>query len=359
MTRQPGAAWSPLLAALLAGRNLDAAETRWAMGELLAGRASEAQIAGFAVALRAKGERAEEIAGLAAAMLDHAAPLTVPPGSVLVDTCGTGGDGAHTVNISTMAALVLAGAGLNVAKHGNRAASSSCGSADVLERLGVVIDLPPAAVEACLAEEGPAFCFAPVFHPALRHAAGPRRELGIPTFFNILGPLSNPARPAVQVVGVADERLAPVVADVLAARGTSAWVVRGQDGLDELTTTGPSQVWRCAGGIVTQHTVHPADLGIAPPAPGGLRGGDAAHNALVVEAFLDGERGPVRDAVLLNAAAGLVAARALVEPDAEAAVGDPTAALAPALEGAAAVVDDGRARAAMERWVEVSRRHRP
>lgn len=359
MTRPPGAAWPPLLAALLAGKHLDAAETRWAMGELLAGRASEAQIAGFAVALRAKGERAEEIAGLAAAMLDHAEPLSTPADRVLVDTCGTGGDGAHTVNISTMAALVLAGAGLAVAKHGNRAASSSCGSADVLERLGVVIDLPPAAVAACLAEAAPAFCFAPVFHPALRHAAGPRRDLGIPTFFNILGPLSNPARPAVQVVGVADERLAPVVADVLAARGISAWVVRGHDGLDELTTTGPSQVWRCAGGSVTQHTVHPADLGISPPAPGGLRGGDAAHNAVVVEEFLGGKRGPVRDAVLLNAAAGLVAARAVAAPDGEAAVGDPTAALAPALEEAAAVVDDGRAAAAMERWVEVSRRHRP
>ncbi len=191
--------WPRLLSALLRGESLTAADTAWAMREVMAGEASAAQVAGFVIALRGKGETAAEVSGFVEVMLDEAAPVDVP--GRVVDTCGTGGDGAHTVNISTMAALVVAGAGVPVVKHGNRAASSACGSADLLEALGVAVDLPPAAIGPCLADAGIAFCFAPLFHPGMRHAALPRRELGVPTVFNVLGPLTNPARPAAQAVG--------------------------------------------------------------------------------------------------------------------------------------------------------------
>ncbi|MGH3744743.1 MAG: anthranilate phosphoribosyltransferase, partial [Mycobacteriales bacterium] len=225
--------WPDVLAALLSGRDLSVDQAAWAMREVMTGEATAVQVAGFVVALRAKGETSGEVAGLASVMLDLAAPLVVPPALRTVDTCGTGGDRANTVNISTMAALVLAGAGAVVVKHGNRSASSQTGSADVLEELGVVIDLPPPGVAACLDAGAPAFCFAPVFHASMRHAAVPRRELGVPTVFNVLGPLTNPARPHAQVVGVPDAALAAVVAGVFARRGTDALVVRGDDGLDE------------------------------------------------------------------------------------------------------------------------------
>ncbi len=336
--------WADVLAALLAGRDLTADEAGWAMRAVMTGESSPAQVAGFVVALRAKGETAAEVGALAAVMLDLATPLVLPPALRTVDTCGTGGDRADTVNISTMAAFALAGAGAQVVKHGNRSASSQTGSADLLEELGVVIDLPAAGVAASVAAGAPAFCFAPVFHASMRHAAGPRRDLGVPTVFNVLGPLTNPGRPTAQVVGVSDGRLAPVLAAVLAARGTDALVVRGDDGLDELTTAATSTVWWVRGGRMSQEVVDPAALGLAA---GDLRGGDATHNAAVARAFLDGAPGAVRDAVLLNAAAGLVA----YAPG----EGSLTDQLRTALARVAGAVDTGAAAGALERWVSTSR----
>ncbi|MBA3720585.1 MAG: anthranilate phosphoribosyltransferase, partial [Nocardioidaceae bacterium] len=271
--------WPEVLSALLDRRDLDAGQTAWAMGEVLAGNATPAQIAGFAVALRAKGETVDEVEGLVRTMYEHAAPLEVP--GRCVDVVGTGGDRAHTVNISTMAAVVTAGAGARVVKHGNRAASSLSGSADVLEALGVVLDLPPVRVAAVAEEVGITFCFAPVFHSSLRHAAVPRRELGVATTFNFLGPLTNPARPAAQAVGVADARMAPVLAGVLARRGVEALVFRGDDGLDELTISSTSTVWvsRAGSEDVEQVQVDPRDLGVPRAPVETLRGGDPAHNA--------------------------------------------------------------------------------
>jgi len=337
--------WPSLLTTLLHGDSLPSEDTAWAMDTIMAGEASPAQVAGFAVALRAKGETAPEVAGLVTAMLANAAPLEIA--GPIVDTCGTGGDRAHTVNISTMAAVVVAGTGATVVKHGNRAASSACGSADLLEALGVVVDLPPEGVATCVADAGIGFCFAPVFHPALRHAAAPRRELGVATVFNFLGPLTNPARPGVQAVGVADERMAAVMAGVLATRGVSAMVFRGDDGLDELTTTTTSTVWVVRGGEVRRQALDPAELGLPAATLEDLRGADAAHNAEVARALLDGERGPVRDAVLLNAAAAIAALDARPGPLVEQ--------LAPALESAAAALDSGAAAAALDRWVRASR----
>ena len=336
--------WPTLLGSLLRGQHLTAADTAWAMGEVMAGEATPAQVAGFVVALRAKGETPDEVAGLVSVMLENAAPVTV--GGRVVDTCGTGGDRSNTVNLSTMAALVVAGAGVPVVKHGNRAASSACGSADLLEALGVVVDLPPAAVGPCLAQAGIAFCFAPVFHPGMRHAAVPRRDLGVPTVFNVLGPLTNPARPAAQAVGVSDPRLAPVMAGVLAARGADALVFRGDDGLDELTTTGPSTVWVVSGGTVSQQSFDPASLGLARVTLEQLRGADAAYNSGVARALLAGEQGPVRDAVLLNAAAALAAFEGGSAPLVER--------LQAGFDRAAAALDGGAAAALLDRWVSVS-----
>ena len=337
--------WPTLLARLLAGESLAAAETTWAMTEILGDSASPAQIAGFAIGLRAKGETPGEILGLVTAMLDVCAPLRIPAGRLAVDTCGTGGDGAHTVNISTMAALVAAAAGELVVKHGGRAASSAAGSADVLEALGVNVSATPDFDERCVAETGIGFCFAPVFHPAMRFAAVPRRELGVPTFFNILGPLANPARPGAQAVGVADARLAPVVADVLATRGTRALVMHGFDGLDEITLAGPTAVWEVRDGVVEPGGLTPASLGVAEAPVSALVGGDAAVNADVVRRVLDGsERGPIRDSVLVNAAAALVAA----SPSAD---GPLAGRMRAASARAGAAIDDGRASDVLARWI--------
>ncbi len=340
-----GPTWPGLLTRLLAGEDLTSGDTAWAMHEVMAGEATPAQIAAFAVALRAKGEAPAEVAGLAATMLERATPVELPVATV--DVVGTGGDGAHTVNISTMAAVVTAAAGVPVAKHGNRAASSSSGAADVLEALGVVIDLPAPAVARCVQEAGIGFFFAPVFHPGYRHTAAPRREMGIGTVFNFLGPLCNPARPVAAAIGCADPRMAPVLAEVVADRGGRALVFRGDDGLDELTTATTSRVWVARDGAVTAGVVDPAELGIAPAGPDALRGGDPAHNAAVFRRVLEGETGPVRDAVLLNAAAALTAF--------DERGGDLTAGLSAGLERAAAAVDDGRAAALLDRWVDVSR----
>jgi anthranilate phosphoribosyltransferase len=331
--------WPPLLVRLLSGQDLSAEEAAAAMSRIMSGESTPVQVAAFAVALRAKGETPEEIGGLARTMLALAPPVETP--GPVVDTCGTGGDRAGTINVSTIAAVVAAGAGAIVAKHGNRAASSRCGSADVLEALGVNVALDPAGVARCLRECGIGFMFAPVFHPAMAHAAVARREMGVPTFFNFLGPLTNPARPSGQVVGVADPRMLPVVAGVLAGRGTSAFVVRGGDGLDELTTTGPSTVLRVEGGELREETLDPGALGLPPARPEDLAGGDAATNADVARSVLDGATGPARDIVLLNAAAALTVAGIADDP-------------AGGLGLAAAAIDDGRARAVLERWITVS-----
>ena len=305
MTPPSAYAWPDVLSALIAGRDLTVEEAGWAMREILSGAATPSQIAGFAVALRAKGETVAEVEGLVATMYEFATPLRFEGRSV--DIVGTGGDRSHTVNISTMAALVAAGAGVPVVKHGNRAASSSCGSADVLESLGIRLDLPPQRVE----------------------------EVG--------GPLANPSRPAAQAVGVADPRMAAVIAGVLAKRGVEGFVFRGDDGLDELTTTTTSQVWSIAGGQVTTGRLDPTDVGVALGRPEDLRGGDVSFNTSVVHRLLDGEKGPVRDAVLLNAAAGIAAYD----------VGDGSLVdrIGAGLERAVEAVDSGEARRKLTEWV--------
>jgi len=340
--------WPEVLSALLDRRDLDADQTAWAMGEILAGNSTPAQIAGFSVALRAKGETVDEVEGLVRTMYEHAAPLDVS--GRCVDVVGTGGDRAHTVNISTMAAVVTAGAGARVVKHGNRAASSLSGSADVLEALGVVLDLPPVRVAAVAEEAGITFCFAPIFHSSLRHAAVPRRELGVATTFNFLGPLTNPARPAAQAVGVADARMAPVLAGVLARRGVEALVFRGDDGLDELTISSTSTVWvsRAGSEDVERVQVDPRELGVPRASVDTLRGGDPARNAEVFGQVLAGEPGPVRDAVVLNAAAALAAHTA--------ADGTVEQRLADGLRAAGEAVDSGAAATVLERWIVATQR---
>jgi anthranilate phosphoribosyltransferase len=342
--------WPALIGALVKGENLTADEASWAMNEIMEGAATPAQIAGFGLALRMKGETAGELSGLAEAMLAHAAPIQIP--GPVVDLVGTGGDGARTVNISTMGTIVAAAAGARMAKHGNRAASSACGAADLLEALGVVIDLPPAATERLMAETGVVFLFAALYHPALRHTAMPRRELGVPTVFNSLGPVANPARPGAQAVGVADARMGAVIAGVLAGRGSSALVFHGDDGLDELTTTGLSTVWVVHGGTVSQTSFDPAAIGIGRSAVDDLRGGDPAHNAAVARAVLGGAPGPVRETVLLNAAAALAAEAGVPGAD------QLQAALADGYARAAGAVDSGAALELLVRWAEASQRAR-
>ncbi|MBC6450824.1 anthranilate phosphoribosyltransferase [Actinokineospora xionganensis] len=332
--------WPRLLNQLIDRVDLAAEDTTWAMNEIMSGSATPSQIAGFAIGLRAKGETAAEIAGMAEGMLAHAKLVHV--GGNAVDVVGTGGDQAHTVNISTMSALVTAAAGVPVAKHGNRSASSQCGTADVLEELGVAIELSPDAVATCVREVGIGFCFAPAFHPALRFAGPTRRELGVPTAFNVLGPLTNPARPTAGLVGCANARMAPIVAEVFARRGASVLVVRGDDNLDEITTTTTTSVWVVSGGKVREDRIDPAKLGIAAAEPRDLRGGDAAHNAQVIRDLVAGKTGPVRDAVVLNAAGAIAAFRGLsadVHADLEAAIGQATLAL-----------DSGAASTLLDRW---------
>lgn len=336
--------WPDVLSTLVAGTDLTTEQARWAMDEVFVGAATPVQLAGFVVALRAKGETVEEVSGIADAMLAAANPISVP--GRLLDIVGTGGDRSMSVNISTMAAIVAAGAGARVVKHGNRSASSQSGSADVLEALGIRLDLAPSRVAEVAEEAGITFCFSAAFHPAMRHAAVPRRELGIATTFNILGPLTNPARPQAQAIGCADPRMAPVMAGVLAGRDVDAWVFRGDDGLDELTTTTTSTVWRVRDGQVDKLTIDPVSLGIARATTEDLRGGDAAHNADVVRSVLAGELGPVRDSVVLNAGAALA-----VHASPELEVGD---SLAAGLARAAEAIDSGAAHDALARWVAAS-----
>jgi anthranilate phosphoribosyltransferase len=352
--------WSEVLSALMRGADLPIDATAWAMNEIMSGEATSAQIAAFVIALRAKGETVDEVAGLVAAMYDHATKITVPGRTV--DVVGTGGDRAHTVNISTMAALTAAGAGARVVKHGNRAASSACGSADLLEELGIVLALPPDVVAQVASEVGITFCFAPLFHPALRHAAAPRREIGVPTTFNFLGPLANPARPPAQAVGVADERMGGVLAGVLAGRGVAALVFHGDDGLDELTTTTTSHVWIVHRGTVAESTLHPDLVGLPRHQASDLRGGEAPVNARIARSFLAGESGAVRDTVLLNSAAALLAYDLTDDDsstsslDASSVAEQLTVLLRAALGRAAASVDSGAAGRVLDRWVETTRK---
>ncbi|MEU8795597.1 anthranilate phosphoribosyltransferase [Streptomyces sp. NPDC048643] len=336
--------WPEVLNGLLEGRDQSADDTAWAMDRIMRGEATDAQIAGFVVALRAKGETVQEISGLVRAMYEHANVIEVPGRTV--DIVGTGGDGAKTVNISTMSSIVVAGTGAKVVKHGNRAASSASGSSDVLEKLGVNLQLTVKRVAEVAEEAGITFCFAVKFHPALRHVAAARGQLGIRTTFNVLGPLTNPARVRAQAVGVADPRMAPIVAGVFAERGNSSLVFRGDDGLDELTTTAGSRVWVVRDGKVTEEHFHPRDVGLDVVPVEALRGADAAYNAEVARRLLDGETGPVRDAVLLNSAAALVALSPADAPLADQ--------LRAGMAKAAEAIDSGAAKRTLDRWVAAS-----
>jgi anthranilate phosphoribosyltransferase len=331
--------WPALLTELSHRRPLDGSQASAAMTAMMQGDATEAQIGAFLLGLRTKGETVEEMEALAGTMLSFAVPVHAP--EPVIDTCGTGGDRAGTFNISTVAALVVAGAGVPVAKHGNRAATSHCGSADLLEELGVNIELDAEGVERCLDEAGIGFMFARTFHPAMAHVAPVRAELKVPTVFNFLGPLSNPARPYAQVVGVADERMLPLMAEVLARRGTRALLFRGVDGLDELTTTDLSTVYDVKDGTVRETHLDPAKFGLGKVKPEELAGGDAPYNADIARRIIDGEKGAPRDVVILNAGAAL-----RVAGFAES--------LEEGMATAARAIDDGEAAKTLTRWIEVS-----
>ncbi len=323
--------------------DLTTAEAADAMASIMRGEAAPAQIAGLLVGLVMKGERPSELVGFAQTMRSNAVPIKAKPGAVF-DTCGTGGDRSGTFNISTASAIVLAACGMRVAKHGNRSVSSQCGSADVLEALGVNIQATADTAAVCLDEVGIAFLFAPTFHPAMKHAAQARKDLGVRTAFNLLGPLTNPARPARQVVGVPRPELTELIARSLSLLGSErAWVVHGADGLDELSTTGYTKVSECKGTSVQTFYVHPADFGLAKATPESLQGGDAATNAKIVRAVLGGEQGRPRDVVLLNAGAALfVAGQADTVKD--------------GIATAAAAIDNGSAPKVLEKLIEASNR---
>jgi anthranilate phosphoribosyltransferase len=344
--------WSYLISSLLEAKDLSVAESTWAMNEVMEGSATPAQLAGFLVALRAKGETVDEIVGFRDAVLDHALPLAVDP--FALDIVGTGGDRFGTVNISTMASVVASGTGVPVIKHGNRAASSLAGSSDVLKALGLNLDLESAGVARVLKEAGITFAYAAKFHPGFRHAGAVRSELGIPTVFNFLGPLCNPARPEASAVGVAQLDRVPLIVGVFQTRGATALVLRGDDGLDELTTTGHSHIWEVSRGAVTEHDLDPRDLGLKRASIDDLKGADPDTNAATVHRVLGGETGPVRDIVLLNAAAGLVAfdlardpsevQRSIVERFAE------------KMTIAAESIDSGAAARKLKKWVAATNR---
>jgi anthranilate phosphoribosyltransferase len=329
------------IAALVSGRSLAADDAAQVMEEIMQGEATPAQFGAFVTALRLKGETVEEIVGLARTMRARAIPVITD--GLVVDTCGTGGDGSQTFNISTTAAFVAAGAGLKVAKHGNRAMSSQCGSADVLEALGVKIDLNAAQVQRCLQEIGIGFMFAPAFHPAMKYAAVPRREIGIRTVFNILGPLTNPAGAKAQVLGVADESLVEKMAQALQNLGCHhALVVHGADGLDEITISGKTHICELKGGHIVNYTINPEDIGLTCAGSESLKGGSAKENAELLRNILSGIPGPQRDAVLMNTAAVLLA-------------GDKVETLRRGVELAQKTIDSGHARNKLEQLIELSR----
>jgi len=337
--------WPELLSSLVRGEDQPAEATAWAMGQILSGDATPAQLAAFVIGLRCKGETIEELTGLADMMIEYATPIEI--GGPAVDVVGSGGDRSNTVNISTMAAIVAAAAGARVVKHGNRAASSACGAADVLEALGVVLDLTSEAQQRVVDQVGIGFLFAAHYHPALRHASAVRRELGIPTTFNFLGPLANPAQPISQAVGVADPRMAELMAGVFASRGNYGLVVHGGDGLDELTTTTSSTVWVYADGHVERMELDPLSLGVPRARLPDLVGGNAAVNAEAIREVVSGKPGPVRDIVVLNAAAALVAygkpAPGRLEND-----------FADEMERARQAIDSGAAQTKLREWIEAT-----
>ncbi len=342
--------WPSILTELLAGSDLSVSESTWAMRQVMAGDATPSQLAGFLVALRAKGETVDEIVGFRDAILEAATPL--PVGSGVLDIVGTGGDRFGTVNISSMSAIVAAAAGVPVVKHGNKAASSSSGSSDVLRALGVDLALSPQAVAETLERTGITFAFASAFHPGFRHAGPTRAELGIPTVFNFLGPLCNPARAEANAVGVAQLDRVPLITGVFRTRGATALVFRGDDGLDELTTTGHSRLWEISLGDVHEHDIDPRELGLLLADIADLIGADPEHNAEVVRRVLDGEGGAVRDIVLLNTAAGIVSFRLFQDPGQ---VQRPILErLAEAMEEAAAAIDSGAAAAKLALWAETT-----
>lgn len=340
--------WPELTSRVISGTDLDSSETAWAMDQVMAGETSPVVLAGFLTALAAKGESVDELTGLAESMLTHAESIDAPVESL--DIVGTGGDRARTVNISTMAAIAIAGTGATVVKHGNRASSSASGSADLLESLGVDLTMSRDAVGRAAHEVGITFLFANLFHPSMRHAAPTRRELGIATAFNLLGPLTNPARPRASAVGVSSARHAPLVAGVFAKRGTDALVFRGQSGLDELTTVADNDVWEVRDGDVIHHVLDATELNIPRATVEDLRGADPAYNADVARRVFAGEEGIVFDTVVLNAAAGLVAADAVVE-------GSLTERLSVACERVSASVRAGDALRVLDRWIGYSRDH--
>jgi anthranilate phosphoribosyltransferase len=326
--------------------DLTADEASAAMTEIMAGRAPASHIAAFLVGLAMKGERPVEIVGLARAMRANAVPLSRPHDDVF-DNCGTGGDRSGTFNISSCAALVIAACGVRVAKHGNRSASSKAGGADVYEALGIRVTAPPAVVERCLDEAGIGFFFAPTFHPSMRHAGPIRKELGIRTAFNLLGPLTNPAGASRQIVGVARPEFTELLARTLMLLGTTrAWVVHGADGIDELTTTGYTKVSECREGAVNTFYLHPADVGLPKASPGALQGGDAQENARIITSVLDGARGPARDVVALNAGAALFVAGA-------------AASVADGIVRAGKAIESGAAKRVLERLVATSATESP
>jgi len=337
--------WPAVLRALLEGEDLYTDLAEAAFVEVLEGRATPAQIAAFAVGLRAKGETIQELSGMLDAMLRLATRVPLPAGVDAVDTCGTGGSQHRRIacfNVSTIAAFVVAGAGATVCKHGGRAASATSSSGDLLDALGVAIDLGPEGVARCVGETGFGFCFAPRYHPAMRHAAPVRKELGVPTLFNVLGPMANPAGVKRQVVGVSDGRLATKLIGVLESRGAErALVVHGDDGLDELTTTTTSTVLELREGAIRTITVDPADYGIPYVDASALHGGDVARNVELARSVLAGDKGAHRDIVVLNAAAGLVAGGVVDD-------------LGAGCDAARASIDDGRAASVLERAITVS-----
>lgn len=345
--------WPDLLVEVINHQHLTAEETAWAMDQIMSGEATSAQLAAFVVALRTKGETPDEVKGMLTAMLDHA--TLVPIDGPALDVVGTGGDRAHTVNISTMSALVAAAAGARVVKHGNRAASSKCGSADVLEQLGASLEQSADRVAAAIDDVGFGFCFAPMFHPAMRHAGPTRKELGIATVFNILGPLANPAQPSATFAGCAHEPLALVMAQVFADRGTEALVVKGRDGLDEASIFADTDVWQANAGRVTTGAISFAETGLQPALPDSLDGGDAAFNAQVVRELFAGEQSGnyqgIRNAVALNAAGSLVAWDAANSGE-PADVGTITERTTNALPRAYEAIDSGAATKLLDRWIE-------
>lgn len=346
--------WPEVLTRLLSGQDLSLPDASWAMDQVMSGAATPAQLAAFLTALRAKGETVQEMRCLADMMLRHAHRFEVS-GSAL-DIVGTGGDRAHTVNISTMSSVVAAAAGVRVVKHGNRAASSKSGAADLLEALGVRLDLSPEQVAKVGTQVGITFCFAQAFHPSMRHAAPVRRELGIPTAFNFLGPLTNPAQPAYTAVGVADARMAPLLAGVFAERGRRAAIFRGDDGLDEVTPATTSTIWWVADAAVTKLSLDPVALGLGPHALSDLQGAEADFNAQAAREIFAGAHGPVRDAVLLNAGLALA-----VVADGEAGTPAPhdarelTERVAAGADRAGRAIDSGAAAQKMAEWVQATR----